>query len=87
MIHCSTVKTDISIDDGLLQEADRTARLMGLTRSRLFTVAVRDFLKRQRQEQMLLLLNDVHANQPAPTEKRLLNGLKTKLRRTVKDRW
>jgi hypothetical protein len=79
------MKTGISIDDGLLQEADKTARLMGLSRSRLFAVAVGDFLKRQRQEQMLLRLNEVYANEPA--EKRLLKGIKAKVRRTVKERW
>ena len=39
------MKTAISIDDGLLQEADETARLMGLSRSRLFALAVGDFLQ------------------------------------------
>ncbi len=40
------MKTTISIDDGLLQAADETARLMGLSRSRLFALAVDDFLQR-----------------------------------------
>jgi metal-responsive CopG/Arc/MetJ family transcriptional regulator len=81
------MKTAISIDDGLLQEADQTARLMGLSRSRLFALAVGDFLERQRQERMLLRLNEVYANGTEPAEKRLLNGIKAKVRRTVKDRW
>jgi Arc/MetJ family transcription regulator len=68
VIHGRNMKTAISIDDGLLQEADQTARLMGLSRSRLFAVAVRDFLQRQRQEQMLLRLNEVYENQPEPAE-------------------
>src|ERR1035437_635754 len=55
------MKTAISINDGLLQEADETARLMGLSRSRLFAMAVGDFLQRQRREQMLLRLNEVYA--------------------------
>jgi metal-responsive CopG/Arc/MetJ family transcriptional regulator len=81
------MKTAISIDDGLLQEADETARLMGLSRSRLFSLAVGDFLQRQRREQMLLRLNEVYANGVEPAEKRLLKGIKAKVRRTVKDRW
>ena len=79
------MKTAISIDDGLLQEADETARRMGLSRSRLFALAVGDFLQRQRQEQMLLRLNEVYG--VAPAEKRLLHGIKTKVRRTLKERW
>ncbi len=82
-----SMKTAISIDDGLLQEADQTARLMGLSRSRLFSLAVGDFLQRQRREQMLLRLNEVYANGVEPAEKRLLRGIKAKVRRTVKDRW
>jgi metal-responsive CopG/Arc/MetJ family transcriptional regulator len=87
MIVGRNMKTAISIDEGLLQEADDTARLLGLSRSRLFAVAVRDFLQRQRQEQMLRRLNEVYANQPEPAEKRLLRGIKAKVRRTWKEHW
>jgi metal-responsive CopG/Arc/MetJ family transcriptional regulator len=81
------MKTAISIDDGLLQEADETARLMGLSRSRLFAMAVGDFLQRQRQEQMLLRLNEVYTESREPAETILLKGIKAKVRRAVKERW
>jgi metal-responsive CopG/Arc/MetJ family transcriptional regulator len=81
------MKTAISIEEGLLQEVDETARVMGLSRSRLFAMAVGDFLQRQRQEQMLLRLNEVYANAMEPEEKRLLNLIKAKVRRTAKERW
>jgi hypothetical protein len=81
------MKTAISIDDGLLQEADETARTMGLSRSRLFALAVGDFLQRQRREQMLVRLNEVYAEGMEPDEKRLLKGIKAKVRRAVKERW
>jgi metal-responsive CopG/Arc/MetJ family transcriptional regulator len=82
-----SMKTAISIDDALLQEADETARLMGLSRSRLFALAVVDFLQRQRREQMLLRLNEVYAKGVQPAERRLVKGIKAKIRRTVKERW
>ncbi len=81
------MKTAISIDDGLLQAADETARLMGLSRSRLFSLAVGDFLQRQRREQMLVRLNEVYSDGMEPAEKRLLKGIKAKVRRAVKQRW
>ena len=81
------MKTAISIDDGLLQEADKTARLLGLSRSRLFAIAVGDFLQRQRREQMLLRLNEVYAEGMGPAETPLLKGIKAKVRRAVKERW
>ena len=81
------MKTAISIDDGLLQEADQTARVMGLSRSRLIALAVGDFLQRRRQEEMLRRLNEVYAKDVEPAEKRLLNRIKAKVCPTVKERW
>jgi metal-responsive CopG/Arc/MetJ family transcriptional regulator len=81
------MKTAISINDGLLREADETARLMRLSRSRLFALAVAEFLKRRRREEMLLRLNEVYANGVDPAEKRLVARIKNKLRPAVKDRW
>ena len=81
------MKTAISINDGLLREADETARLMRLNRSRLFALAVGEFLKRRRREEMLLRLNEVYANGVDPAEKRLVARIKHKLRPAVKERW
>jgi metal-responsive CopG/Arc/MetJ family transcriptional regulator len=69
------MKTAISIDDDLLHDADETARVMGLSRSRLFALAAGDFLQKQRQEQTLLRLNEVYAGGVEPEEIRLLNGM------------
>ena len=60
---------------------------MGLSRSRLFALAVGDFLQRQRREQMLLRLNEVYAKGVEPAEKRLLKGIRAKVHRAGKERW
>jgi hypothetical protein len=81
------MKTAISIEDNLLKQADETARLLGVSRSRLFAIAVGDFLDRQRQEHMLRRLNEVYAKGPEPAEKSLLKGIRAKVRRSVKEPW
>jgi metal-responsive CopG/Arc/MetJ family transcriptional regulator len=81
------MKTAISIDDGLLEEADEAARLMGLSRSRLFAIAVDDYLQRRRRERMLRQLNEVYSGGTDAEEKRLLKGVKSKFRRTIRDSW
>ena len=81
------MKTAISIHDGLLREADEAARLMKVSRSRLFALAVGEFLKRQRREEMLLRLNEVYANGVDPAENRLVARIKNKLRPAMKERW
>jgi antitoxin MazE6 len=80
------VKTIISLDDALLQ-ADETARLMGLTRSRLFAVALEEFLEHQRKERMLRRLNIVYASSANVPADHLLQGIKSKVRRTLTERW
>lgn len=82
------MKTAISIDDNLSHKADQTARRMGLSRSRLFPLAVGDFLQRQEKEQMLLRLNEVYGEHTEQSsEERLLKGIKTKVRRALRERW
>ena len=81
------MKTAISIGGGLLQEADETARLMGLSRSRLFALAVEDFLRRRQQDQMLRQLNEVYASEAELPEKDLLKRIKAKAGSAVRDRW
>jgi hypothetical protein len=70
-----------------LREADETARLMKLSRSRIFALAVGEFLERRRREEMLLRLNEVYANGVDPAEKRLVARIKNKLRPAMKERW
>ena len=81
------MKTAISIDDALLQRADETARTMGLSRSRLFALAVGDFLQQRQNQRMLQRLNEVYAKGLEPGEKRTISGIKSHVGRTLKDRW
>jgi metal-responsive CopG/Arc/MetJ family transcriptional regulator len=75
------------MEDSLLREADKTAKRMGLSRSRLFALAVGDFLERQRRDQMLSQLNEVYADRTDPAEGMLLKSVKAKSRRTLRDTW
>lgn len=83
----SSMRTAISIDDRLLHQADGAARLMGLSRSRLFELAVGDFLQSWRRERMLRCLNEVYADGAGPAERGLLKRIRAKVRPTVKERW
>jgi hypothetical protein len=81
------MKTAISLEARLLEEADRTARSMGLSRSRLFSLALEHYLRHRRQEQIVEKLNEVYSDHPDPIDTRIVQGMKTKFRRTIKDRW
>ncbi len=75
------MKTAVSLNDELVREADEAARQMGLSRSRLFAVAISEFLQRKKQQEMLLQLNEVYAEGLTPGEKSLLKHIKAKARR------
>jgi hypothetical protein len=64
----------------------KTAISMGLSRSRLFAIAVAEYVKRRRDEQMLRQLNKVYSAGDA-AEKRVLKGIKAKFSRTIKGAW
>lgn len=81
------MKIAISIDNDLLREADETARVMGVSRSRVISLAVGEFLKRQRESQMLQQLNEVYAGGLDAEKKRLVKSIMARVGRTVKDRW
>jgi len=81
------MKTAISVDGPLLEEADRLARRMGLSRSRLFSLALQDYLRQRRREEMTEQLNRVYAIGPDASQRRATARMKGMFRQTVKDRW
>ena len=78
------MKTAISLDTTLLKEADQTARVLGLSRSRLFSIALDDYLRRRRQEKMVEQLNQTYSDH---SDTRTTQSMKAKFRSTIKDRW
>ena len=82
-----TMKTAISVEDELLLEADRFAQRIGVSRSRLFSLAVRDYLGRRRQEELLERLNEVYGGARDNEEARTTRQMKAKFRRVIQDRW
>ncbi|MDA3948256.1 MAG: ChpI protein [Spirochaeta sp.] len=63
------MKTAISLPDALFEDAEQTARAMGIPRSQLFARAVSEFIKRHKREEITQRLNEVYErmeNQTAP---------------------
>jgi len=81
------MKTAISVEDELLRQADKVARSMKVSRSKLFSVALRDYLKRRLDQEMLDRLNRVYGDDPDPEEKRLAPLYKRVVSRTLRDQW
>jgi metal-responsive CopG/Arc/MetJ family transcriptional regulator len=56
-----SLKTAISIPEDIYRDAEDAAKKLGMTRSRLYSAAVADFLNRYRKDDIKAKLNEVHA--------------------------
>jgi metal-responsive CopG/Arc/MetJ family transcriptional regulator len=81
------VKTAVSIQEFLFKEADELARQMNISRSQLFTMAVKEFIQEYRNRQLLDQINKAYSDEPTPEEKKLLSRQKSYHRRMVKGQW
>ena len=54
------MKTAISIPDEIFEKAERTAKKLGVSRSELYTKAIRDFVERYRRENLTEKLNEIY---------------------------
>ena len=65
----SSVKTAISVEGSLFEQAEEVAKELHVTRSRLFAMAMEEFLRRRKRQDIIDQLNAVYG--AAPTEEDL----------------
>jgi len=59
------MKTAISIDETIYREAEGAAAEMGLSRSRLYTLALEEYIRNHRSDAVTERLNQYYANHKA----------------------
>jgi metal-responsive CopG/Arc/MetJ family transcriptional regulator len=59
------VRATISIPEGLFKQADSAARKLKVSRSQLYTRAIREFLDRRRADAITTKLNEIYSREPA----------------------
>jgi len=79
----SGVKTAISLDEDLFNEVNRLAHELHVSRSRLFTIAVKDYLKKQENQILLAQLNDAYSNNPSEEERKISQSAKARHREII----
>lgn len=80
----ANVKAGISVNRGLAEDADTLAREMGVTRSGLYAMALREFIRRHESASLLEKLNEVY-REPDPEDESLLRGIKRHGRRAMNE--
>ncbi|HEU0292478.1 MAG TPA: hypothetical protein VFR47_07065 [Anaerolineales bacterium] len=82
-----SIKTAISIDKSLFAQANALARKLKISRSRLFVLALEDFIQEQQNRELLEKINAVYADEPDATEKTLRRKARKSHRRLVEGQW
>ena len=72
------VKTAISLDEGLLIKVDRLANDLHISRSKVFTLAVQDYLKKQENQSFLAQLNEAYEDFPSEEERGISKSMRIK---------
>ena len=75
----TSVKTAISMQGELLQEVNRVAAELKVSRSRLFVLAVQGFIKKQESQKMLNQINDAFSYGPDAEEKIVQSGMRRQI--------
>jgi len=80
------MKTAISIPDQLFNDAEVTAKQLGLARSQLYVKAIKEFIEHHNKDKITEKLNDIHTTQMNDNE--LSNiGVEQLRKATENDTW
>ena len=83
----STVKTAISLDGALLREAQGVARRLKVSRSRLFATAMKEYLDRRTNRELLQAINAAHPDTNDAEGLRLRRVRQARHRKAVQGEW
>lgn len=82
-----SIKTAISIDKSLFTQANILARKLKVSRSRLFVLALEDFIREQENRELLAKINAVYENESDESEKTLRRKVRKSHRRLIEGEW
>lgn len=81
------IKTAISIEKDLFDQAEKMAQSMKVSRSRLFVIALQDFIAQQKNRELLAQINAAYSDEPDATEQALRRKSRRQHRRMVEGEW
>ncbi|MCX7840760.1 MAG: hypothetical protein N2559_15100 [Anaerolineae bacterium] len=85
-ITVQNVKTAISIQRSLFEQAETLARRMKISRSRLFVLALEEYIRRQQNRELLNKINAAYADE-TETERNARRKMRRTHRRIVEGEW
>jgi len=81
------IKTAISIQKSLFEQAEELARQMKVPRSRIFVLALEEYIQRQQNRELLAQINAAYADEPNPAERTVQEKTLNVYRGSIEDEW
>ena len=83
----ANVKTAISLHKSLFEQLETMAREMNVSRSRLFALALEDYILRHQNQQLLDRINQAYQDAPNESEQKRLRMMRRHHRKVVEGEW
>ncbi len=83
----TTIKTAISIQKTLFEQAESLAQQLNMSRSHLFGLAIETFVKNHQNKILLDEINQAYSDQPDPNETIRLSKMRKPHRKLVESEW
>jgi len=83
----ANIKTAISLQKSLFEQVESLAREMKVSRSRLFVLALEDYVRRAQNQQLLERINQAYPDAPTTTEEEHLQKMRRQHRKVVEGTW
>ena len=77
------IKTAISLPESLFEQVDALARELQIPQSRLFTLAVEEYIQHHQNRRLLEAINTAYDDLPDPEEQALLHKIRSQHRRLL----
>ncbi|MEW6594292.1 MAG: hypothetical protein AB1413_05410 [Thermodesulfobacteriota bacterium] len=81
------IKTAISMQKPLFDQAEELAHTMKVSRSRLFVMALQEYIERRKNRELLARINAAYEEPDDATEKKLRHAAQRRHRRLVEGEW
>lgn len=83
----TNVKTAISLQETLFEQVETLAHEMNISRSRLFALALEDYIRRHYNRQLLARINQAYQDAPDAAEQQRLQRMRRQHRKNVEGEW
>jgi len=83
----TTIKTAISIQKSLFEQAESLAQELNVSRSQLFGLAIETFVKNHQNQILLEEINKAYSDEQDSSDEVRLSKMRKQHRKVVRDKW